>query len=192
LNDKGRNSSEQRRAVITWDEDLSALLVMFHDFEVIEVHQQGHELTLRVIIPWGQMLEPPLYDYTITVVLAGCSALSCTYSTLKTDPENLAKAIMRRGSDDWTTSDVSHISALGLKVQSHHHTAPDHYTLYCNTEKSMHGGHVAGGVLEFQALAFKLYDASGKEMERSALQKWGEAWWKSIDDGRESTWTLPT
>ncbi len=148
-----------------WNEDLNSLFVMFHDFTITDVSQRDHEITLRVSIPIDQG-----GDIGITVILAGCSDLSCDYSTLKTDSESLAIPLWKRTSNDWTTKDPAVISALQLEVQSHIHLPPDHYELRSNSSVDMHGGRVSLGLLKFRALAFKLYDEANTEIDLSAWQ----------------------
>lgn len=151
-----------------WNPDLNGLFGMFHDFTITEVQQQPDRITLKVVIP-GE-LPPHEQDRTITVVLAGCSDLSCVYSTMKTDRDSFARPICERPSNDWITHDTAIISALGLEVQSHVHIPPDHYELRANSSATMHGGAVTLGLLRFRALAFKLYDEANTEIELKALQ----------------------
>lgn len=174
-----------------WDEDLNGLFSLFHDFIIKEVHQHGDRITLRVSIPWGQMFDTPENDYSITVVLADCSEISCTYWTIKTDMENRSKPVPFRKTDEWRTTDMATISTLGLEVQSHLYTPPASYLLRSNSDRSIHGARIAGGDLRFSALAFKLFDADNKPMELSNLEAWGAAWWKSIRNDQPIHWPRP-
>lgn len=182
------NAATQMEA---WDRDLEGLFMLFHDFTITSVLQQRDRITLRVVIPWGQMLEPPDNDYTITVELAGCSGLSCTYWTLSTAAEDLLVPAWERRNVEWNTTDPATIGALGLEVQRHLHTPPDHYVLISNSDRSMHDARIAGSDIRFHALAFRLYDAEEKPMALDDLHAWGSAWWQSVQDGQQRKWTRP-
>jgi hypothetical protein len=174
-----------------WSQDLNGLFGMFHDFTITEVLQQRDRITLRVVIPWGEMLLPPDHEYTITVEMADCSGLSCTYWTLSTAAADLLVPAWERRNVEWNTTDPATISALGLEVQRHLHTAPDHYLLQANSDRSIQGAPIAGGEIRFNALAFRLYDAEGRPMMLADLQGWGIAWWQSIEDGELRNWPRP-
>jgi hypothetical protein len=174
-----------------WNNDLRSLFHYFHDFTITEVHQREDTVILKVVIPWGQMLNPPELDYTITIALKDCSDLSCTYWILKGDEDEISKPLGLRKNIEWRTTDPETISSLGLEVQSHLYSPPDHYLLRSNSDRSINDARIAGGDLSFRTRAFKLFDADNKPMELCELEAWGDAWSKGIQVGHLLSWHRP-
>ena len=150
---------------------------MIHDFEIMSVSKDVEALTLKFVIPWGQVWDPAVLEYQIKVKLLGCRNLLCEYFLFKNDEANKLKPVALRETERIITSDPQTMEKLGLEVQSYTYTQPDTYVLHCNSSRE-----IAGGELTLTAWDYLIFDCDDEPLTLDQLKQWSAEWWSKFQE----------
>jgi hypothetical protein len=123
-------------------------------------------------VPWGQLWND--YEFEILLELSGCHKLTCTYYELIKDPFNSDESVFECETKDRITNNPEVISHLGLDIQRFEFQPQNTYRFLCNGAPI-----TGGGIIEFTADSYRIFDNTGKEISYKHMSDWFEEFWKN-------------
>jgi hypothetical protein len=153
--------------------EIQRLLILFHDFEIVDLKFSDSTLHMLLEIPWGELWDE--LDYRIHLKLNEVYDFVFNFSTQKSGGSIKANTAQESQIENLSSTNPEEILNLKLSIQSYRFTIPTKHTLFCRS----YNGAIAAE-LDFTATGYQLLDKEGNDLFVEKMEEWAKLWGDSL------------